>query len=525
MASAGNVGFARAVSQSSAVAVEVTVPFGFKAILILSILCLAAYPALAVSTFAVRPPGACTYSGNGANWSCAASSGAAGAYVGLPSTLQRGSIYYLADGSYGSHLALSQADSGTATIELRKAQSYDYGGMSGFTASTMGAGQAVWSWAAKGSMVTISSDYWTINGNGNNMSTSEVGCGGVQANPPATMLLSPPNPAACGIKIDASTCNSTATNGCDGGSGEMHGGGVDITWENVEWKGQGLNSNGNNNSETYFWFATPTTNMIVTKSYLHNAGTTYITNASGGWNNGTVSYNYFWGLFDGSTNHGEALQDTGSDSGTAIHHNIFRDQANTNSTSLGTNGDLVFVDPVTGTHNAFLFYNNVDFCSQGVAGCVHHDGFIACINSSQTCTNFVVMNNTFVGITNNAGIVSTNTGSYLVENNLWYNCASASVSSGGATQSHNSFLNTQGSSGATNVNITSGAPNPFVSWPTGNFQLVSDSADWNNRASLGAPYDTADLYGNPFSTDRGAAQYGSASVVPPTAPSVTTAIQ
>lgn len=499
-------------------------PFGLnKAAIVFPVVCFAAYPVLAASVFAVLPPGACSNNGNGANWSCASASGGAGAYVGLPSTLQRGAIYYLADGHYGSHLSLSQAASGSLTIELRKAQSYDFGGMTGFNASTMGAGQAVWSWASAGSMVTISSGYWIINGNGNNLSTNEVGCGGVQANPPGSMLSGPPNPAGCGIKIDASTCTATATNGCDGGSGEMHGGGANLTWENVEWKGQGLNANGNNNSETYFWFATATTNMVVTKSYLHNASTTYVTNASGGWNNGTISYNYFWGLFDGSANHGEALQDTGSDSGTVIHHNIFRDQANTGSNSLGTNGDLVFVDPVTGTHSNFAFYDNVDFCSQGVSGCVHHDGFIACINSSQTCTGFLVYNNTFIGITNNAGIVSTNTGSYTVENNLWYNCASASVSASGFTQSHNTFLNTQGSSGSTNVNITSGAPDPFVNWPGGNFQLVSENSDWNNRMSLGAPYDT-DLYGNALSTDRGAAQYG-AGVVLPGVPSVSLTIQ
>ena len=32
----------------------------------------------------------------------------------------------------------------------------------------------------------------------------------------------------------------------------MNGGGANIIWESVEWFGQGLNANGNNNSETYF---------------------------------------------------------------------------------------------------------------------------------------------------------------------------------------------------------------------------------------------------------------------------------
>jgi len=446
---------------------------------------------------AVVPSTMCANNGDGTSWNCAASNGAAGAFRGLPSTLVRGDVYYLADGNYGNHLSLNAADSGTKVIELRKAQSYDFGGMTGWNTATMGSSQAVWSWATAGSMVQFGSDYWTINGNGNGAAT-EIGCGGVQANPPASMLDGPPNPAGCGIKIDASTCISTANNGCDGGNGEMHGAGTGITWESVEWKGQGLNSNGTNNSETYFWFATSSTNMLVTHSYLHNASTTYITNASGNWNNGTVSYNYFWGLFDGSYNHGEALQDTGTDSGTVIHHNIFRDQI--------TNGDLVFVDPVTGTHSNFAFYDNVDFCSQGNS-CRHNDGFIACINSSQTCTGFLIYNNTFgPGITTNTGIVSTNTGSYTVQNNLWYNCVNALVNGTGFTQDHNSFLNTTGSSGPTNVNITSGAPNPFVDWPAGNFNLASDNADWNNRTPLGNPYNV-DMNGTTFTTDRGAYQF------------------
>jgi len=171
---------------------------------------------------AVVPSTLCANNGDGTSWNCAASSGGAGAFRGLPSTLVRGDVYYLADGNYGNHLSLSASDSGTKVIELRKAQSYDFGSMAGWNTATMGSSQAVWSWASAGSMVVIGSDYWTINGNGNGAAT-EIGCGGVQANPPASMLDAPPNPAGCGIKIDASTCNSTANNGCDGGNGALLG--------------------------------------------------------------------------------------------------------------------------------------------------------------------------------------------------------------------------------------------------------------------------------------------------------------
>src|SRR5580698_173786 len=84
---------------------------------------------------AVSPSG--SGSKTGADWN--------NAYAGLPGTLVRGDVYYLADGSYGS-MRLSQAVSGTSTIEVRKAQSYDNGSTcassiaAGWNTATMGSG-------------------------------------------------------------------------------------------------------------------------------------------------------------------------------------------------------------------------------------------------------------------------------------------------------------------------------------------------------------------------------------------------
>src|SRR5579871_1679780 len=95
--------------------------------------------------FAVTPSGA--GSKNGSSWSNAFSASAFG------SGMHRGAVYYLADGNYGNHLSLTTAASGTSTIELRKAQSYDFGRASdgcssdisaGWNASTMGSSQAYW---------------------------------------------------------------------------------------------------------------------------------------------------------------------------------------------------------------------------------------------------------------------------------------------------------------------------------------------------------------------------------------------
>jgi hypothetical protein len=444
--------------------------------------------------YAVTPSGA--GSKNGSNWS--------NAYAGLPSPLVRGVIYYLADGNYGNHLSLDTAASGTLTIELRKAQSYDFGSGSnctssigaGWSTATMGSRQAYWASTGSGQIVSISGGYWIINGNGNGVAT-EIGCGGVNASPPATMRGPAPNPAACGIRIDDSTCTSTATDGCDGGSGVMRGSGDNIVWESVEWFGQGLNTNGNNNSETYFWFATPPLNNVtITHSYLHNASTTYLTVVNGNWNNGSFDHNYVWGVFDGSTNHGEAIQLQGSNSGDVVHHNVFRDQH--------TNGDMVAV--IGGTQSNMSFYDNVDWCSSG-ADCTHNDGVIGCFNS-QTCANYLVYNNTFSFPGNCGWNVTGGPSTMTVKNNIWYNCSAIGMSGGTNTIDYNSYLNSgQSAIGSHDVSSNS-APNPFVNSAAGNFNLAAENVDWDNRVSLGAPYDT-DIAGKAFTTDRGAYQFGS----------------
>jgi hypothetical protein len=481
-----------------------------KSLLFLIFACLAIPQAFA-ACHAVSPSG--SGSKTGADWN--------NAYAGLPSTLVRGDIYYLADGNYGHSLSLNTPASGTSSIELRKAQSYDNCTSVGWSTATMGSAQAVWSNTAAGGapFVNIGSGYWIINGNGNNAGTTEVGCGGVNANPPSSMTGPAPNPAACGIKFDDSTCTSTATDGCDGGSGVIHGGGAGIVFESMEWYGQGLNSNGNNNSETYFWFASggTLTNVNLSHNYFHNAGTTYFTIVSGGWNGGSVDHNYMWGVHDGSTNHGEALQFQGSNGTTTrnvIHHNIFRDQQ--------TNGDAVAV--ITGTQT-FDFYDNADFCSAGgnSTTCRHNDGAIGCFNS-QTCSGVRIYNNTFSFPSNCGWNVSGGPSTMTVENNLYFNCSAVGMVGGTSLVDYNSYLNSsQSAVGAHDVSATAVA-SPFVT--STSVQLTASTANYNNRVALGAPYDTFDLYGIPFTTDRGATQLGSsAAPAPPTNLNYTTSSQ
>jgi hypothetical protein len=491
------------IVSTSSCTFQVSIPSQLVKTLFLLIFACLAIPQAFAACHAVGPTA--TGSGSGADWSDMMAAPKGTSWV-------RGDIYYLADGNYGNSLSIQTALSGTTTIELRKAQSYDNGSScgtsiaAGWNTATMGSAQAYWASTGSGQIVQMgtSGGYFTFNGNGN-VSSTEIGCGGVNASPPSTKTSAAPNPKACGIKIDDSTCTSTATDGCDGGSGVMKGGGPGIIWEDVEWFGQGLNANGNNNSETYFWFANggTLTGLTVTHCYCHNASTTYLTVVSGGWNSGSFDHSYIWGVYDGSTNHGEAIQLQGNNSSSAVHHNLFRDQQ--------TNGDVVGV--ATGTQTSFLIYDNADICSSGGTSttCRHNDGWLGCFQSGNNCvaTNWLVYNNTLSFPSSCGAVLQAGSGN-VFNNNLYFNCGGAS-NGGGATitQDYNSYLNSgSGDGGAHSVAVTSGAPNPFVS--STSVQLTANSTNYNNRVSLGSSYDTFDLYGNAFTTDRGAAQFMSA---------------
>jgi hypothetical protein len=424
----------------------------------------------------------------------------------------RGDVYCLGDGNYGNSVNFNVALSGTSTIEIRKAQSYDANcaGLTGWNTSTMGSAQAYWQSTGSGQIVPSMTGYYIFNGNSSE-SAGTIGCGGVYASPPASMTSPAPTPSNCGIKIDDSTCTSTATDGCDGGSGVMKGGGAGIVWEWVEWFGQGLNSNGNNNSETYFWFANggTLTSLAIQHCYCHNAGTTYLTVVSGGWNGGTFDHNYVWGVFDGITNHGEAIQLQGNNTTMAVHHNIFRDQQ--------TNGDVVGVS--TGVQTGLAFYDNVDFCSPGGTSttCRHNDGVLGCFQAGNNCTapGWLEYGNTFnfpsnCGWTINDGSTST----LAAKNNLWFGCGSVTMTgSVVATVDYNSYLNSSKSAVGAHDVSNSSAPNPFAS--STNFNISYENALWDNRVSLGSPYDT-DFNGAAFTSDRGAYQYtGMAPTVKP----------
>jgi hypothetical protein len=432
---------------------------------------------------------ASAHNGDGTTWNAAASGGAAGAFNALPASLIRGDIYYLADGSYPAY-TFNAAASGTTTVEIRKAQSYDHCTDTGWNAGTMGSAQAAFS-----RVFSVSSNYLIVNGNGQQ---TAQGCGGA---PGSTVASAPPSPSDCGIKID-----NTCSGGADACDGLIF---VTNPATNYEFRYVELVGNGDNSSDKMEVFAPyGGTASTFTHVYGHNAGCVYFQDGGDG---RTVSLSYFWGTeVNGAAGgcHGQYSFYSSSDSNGVEHDNVYRDIT---GTAVWT-----FATPA-GTHNNWAFYNDVIWNSSTFTGGSLSlgwvsDGVMACINPGVNCTNFSFIQNTVVNAGDASGINNENTGSYTVQNNVWYNIKHGTISfnmgTGGTyAQDHNSFLasGTSCPSGASNV-CDNSPTNPFVGWTTGDFNIASENADWTSRIALGSPY-TTDANGITRTTDRGAYQY------------------
>jgi hypothetical protein len=465
-----------------------------------------------------RAPAAChavnpanAHNGDGTSWVPAASDGAAGAYNTIPTTLTRGDVYYLADGSYGSY-TFATPDSGTATVELRKAQPHDHGSTcstsmaAGWNTATMGSAQAVFS--STGASLDTETDYLIVNGNG---TSSAPGCGGA---PGGAVNAEPPTPSDCGIGfvgLGGTTSGSLNLIYMNAGSKASS----NVSFKYVELFGSGTNNQGGNGDLEVFFGGD---HVSFEHVYGHNSGCVYIQDMG---NDSLVDHSYFWGTevngaLGSSACHGQAEFESGGRNGGVRSNNVYRD----------ITGTAVWTFASGGANSGWEFYGNVVFFSspkEPFGGIT--DAALDCINGN-LCTDFTYVQNTVVnclddGVFGSAqcGIGwgdSASGGSVVVENNLYYsNSGGINLTTNGTTvtENYNSFLNSGAfGSGAQDVHMASGAPNPLVNWQSSNFNLESETADWNNRLALGAPY-TTDPNGTTRTTDRGAYQYCSTGCV------------
>jgi len=419
----------------------------------------------------------------------------------LPGTLVRGDTYYLADGSYGSY-SFTTANSATTRINIKKAQSYDFGRASdgcsndisaGWNAATMGASQAAFS--NFGNSVATPG-FVTVDGNGR--STAQ-GCGTA----PTTGA-----PASdCGIKFTATGSGPLDIGVNASGSNRSNG----WTLRYLEIAGPGDSTTDQN----FIWCHGGCDSLLIEHAWWYNSSCDFFKIP---WTSSmTVQDSYFKQNFSTSACHGQFFLSEVTTSNVDFHDNILQD----------IQGTGVWVIVTGGSASNYSIYNNVIFRTQGSSRPGLSNGIFACINSGSRCTNWKFIGNVVVNYAVDSGGAlgirdENGGGSYTWQNNIFYSNPSTAVgfslSSSTLTEDHNSWLNSGSPrSGTADVTVTSGAPNPFVNWPASNFRLAAEDANWTNMLALASPFNV-DAAGAPRSTDRGAYQFGGVVVAAPGAP-------
>ena len=404
------------------------------------------------------------------------------AYTKLPASLKRGDTYYLADGNYGSAV-FSTANSGTATITIKKATDADHGTATGW-ASSYGAGQAVFSnWQ-------IYTDYYVFDGQRRN-SDWQTG---------ATSQY--------GIKV--------AGRGpvrLDNGAGS---GGDNLTFRYVDFQGGGRDTGA---GDDVIYGLSGNSNITFQYCALHDSDRTIFL-MRGNWQNLTVDHSYLARNTSTPATHGEMLSMTDSTNVT-WSNNVMEDIEGT-AFIAGLNGGTASNWKIFGNvavHSAAYAANTGRKSGHnfGVAGIVYiaNDA-----SNNNRGNNILFYNNTMVNIQGSySGVVVQSGSGNEVRNNIWYGSVRTNNSFSG-TISNNWYYNTpqDGDSTPTKTVCNSNC-DVFSSISGKDFRLKAAIA---GGVALGAPYNidmNGVVRGVDGTWDRGAFEFsgGAASVLQPPA--------
>lgn len=478
-----------------------------KLALMVAVLCPSS---LKAACHVVTPAGSGDHSGS--DWN--------NAMNGLPATLTRGDTYYLADGTYPPY---DFTTTGTALITIKKAISSDNCTNTNWNATTMGSGQATFSSTGGAGCYNFRIAQGVIAGN--LTIDGQIGSGETAG--------------SYGIKMPLSTVQSQCTNGPYNVILGQGGSAPNVTIRYVEFPGScaAVAEDANYRTNCDAISNTPksdeefrivnTSNLLLEHNYWHNgAGTpiSLIGGAGGGTTSSTtVQYNFMRLATNyTSTQHSNIIDLHGGNSGLFFRWNVVHDVEGSGGITSLNSGSSVTDRDVEVYGNVLYQTNGNPFARLGWG-----NGLAACINLN-TCPGWKVYNNTVVNFTRGGGngpygcqspCPSGTTAD--VKNNLYYNVTGngfyGTPSSAVMTEDHNSALNSGSSFTGANDVIDASPLNPFVSWTTGNFNLASQSTDWNNWVSLASPYNL-DLTGATRTASRGAYEYGSGSGSPPPSP-------
>lgn len=349
------------------------------------------------------------------------------AFPALPSSLQRGATYYVADGTYPRR-TFSTPESGTSVITIRKATaSGSHTSVPGWSAA-FGDGQATFT-----NGVRFTTGYYLVDG---------VNGGG-----PADW-----NCTHCGFKFQ----------GTSGGvkllqiEGSSH-----ITVQHVDMPHRGRFENAD--ADDIVYAAVGGCEAITVRySYLHDSGRAPVLTRS--CRNFLFEYNKVARNESTSDQHAQGW--SGIDpGGHVIRYNLFEDIEGTSVITLGSE---------SGCTNGIQIYGNI-FWARPPLVLGWGNGVIGTWTGYCT-SNWKIHNNTFVNFTDPGGgrgpkiFLKDGTG-HSVQNNIWVNNAGVTHVLGSSyTLSHNSYYNTAVSVTGTSdrTGLTS---DPLVDWRNENFRL------------------------------------------------------
>lgn len=383
------------------------------------------------------------------------------AYTNLPASLVRGSTYYLAGGTYGSH-TFADPVSGTSVINVRKAISTDHGTNTGWLAA-YGTSQAQFNG------LSFNTSYYTFDG------VTGGGPGAWETN--------------LGFKVQDTyhTIDFPATVS-------------NISIKHTDIQGGGRDA-ANETDLLYLLYGF--SNISVSNCFLHDTSTTMILSRGG---SGFLIENSKFAR-NGVLEHREAWSGADEDN-VIVRNNLFEDVMGTGVIALvngagdATNWDIygnVFYwtgKYLDGEINTGIIVNRYD----PVGGQV----FIRAVNWH--IYNNVIANISGTSLTA-AFDVEGPLGTYVVENNIWYNNTPRTGSDGTLVDYNWFFAN--GTNNTTGTHDIVGTASPFVDvqpWVTGNWKLKAALPG----ISVGAPYNV-DMNGviraHDGVWDRGALEY------------------
>jgi pectate lyase len=408
------------------------------------------------ATYHVRA--SATGTANGSDW--------INAYPALPTTLSRGSTYYVATGTYGGY-TFNTSESGTTVVTVKKATGLDHGNNTGWNDS-YGIGTAVFT------------NYWLIT-RGYFILDGQVGGG------PGSWTN------GYGFKIQ-SLSKTSFRSGI-----EISGNRKYVTLRHLEIEGNGGDGDGGGGgpANDALSIGIGTDYTTVSYAYLHDAGRCLI---FGHGDNMFFEFVYGGKFESTGVEHAEIASLWASIPPVAICTNVTF--ANCVWSHMeGTGGLIMYADGVK-------VYGNVFYRPAGVTFPPANGALATWSNPGSIFTRGRIYNNSFINLGANFPALGLGfgltTSDNFVMNNIFYNCR---VDFGGVTlHDYNLFISTSGSGATSEAHGATATSAIFNDYNALDFTLKNNTGAGTN---VGSPYHL-DANGNPRTTwTRGAYEYGS----------------